>query len=335
MGVVFHESYLSPTQPGDHPESPSRVAEIVKRLEALGLMEGALKPSPATFEDVAAVHDPYYLKELGESCAGYLDPDTYLMADGYRNALSAAGGGLLAARHAFSEGNPYIALLRPPGHHATRGQSMGFCYINNAAVAARALLPQAGRVAIIDYDVHHGNGTSDIFYGSPDVLYISTHQMGIYPGTGFHNEIGEGEGKGYTVNVPLPSGSGDATFEAAYADIIEPIVMRFKPGALLVSLGVDAHYKDFLASLTLSSKGYVELCGKTRELARRVCGDRIAFLLEGGYHPEALAEVVAGVAQSFGGDAAEMRFNEVADRDGVGLATVAAVRKIHSERWSI
>lgn len=335
MGVVFHESYLAQTQPGDHPESPARTAAIVRRLASLGLMEGALCPEPATMEEVSQAHEAYYLSELKGSGPGYIDPDTYLMADGFRNAMVSAGGALLAARRSFSEGRPYMALLRPPGHHATRSQSMGFCYLNNAAIAAKALLPEAGRVAIIDYDVHHGNGTSDIFYGDPDVLYVSTHQWGIYPGTGFYNETGAGAGTGYTVNVPLPSGAGDATFEKAFDEVIGPAVARFKPGAVLVSLGVDSHYKDYLASLTLSSKGYVDVCRKTMEVAKRSCGGRVAYLLEGGYHPESLAEVVAGVVKSFDGEDVALKFNEASDRDCVGASAVDAAKRVHAEQWGL
>ncbi|MFH0816375.1 MAG: histone deacetylase [Methanobacteriota archaeon] len=333
MGLVFHETYLAQTQPGDHPESPARTAAIVRRLEELGAMETALKPELAAIGDVASVHDPYYLAELQGAKAGYIDPDTYLMPDGYKNALNSAGGALLAARRSFSEKKPYMALLRPPGHHATRCHSMGFCYINNAAVAAKALLPDAKRVAIIDYDVHHGNGTSEIFYDDPDVLYISTHQWGIYPGSGHFTEVGSGEGKGYTVNIPLLSGAGDATFMSAFDEVIEPVVTRFKPGAVLVSLGVDAHYKDFLASLSLSSKGYVELCRRTQEVAKKVCASRIAFLLEGGYHPEALAEVVAGVVKSFDGEDTKLAYNQVSDNECVGSSAIAAARHTHSSQW--
>ena len=335
MGVVFHETYLSKTQPGDHPESPARTGTIVRKLESLGLMEGSLKPEPATLAQVEAVHEKYYLSELRTAEAGYIDPDTYLMADGWQNALNAAGGALLAARRAFEEKKPYFALARPPGHHATKGQSMGFCYINNAAVAAKGLLQDAGRVAIIDYDVHHGNGTSNIFFDDPDVLYISTHQWGIYPGTGYFTEVGTGAGKGYTINIPLPSGSGDATFAKAFDEVIGPSGEEFKPGAVIVSLGVDSHYKDFLASLTLSSKGYVDVCRKTLDVSKRVCQGRTAFLLEGGYHPESLAEVVAGVVKSFEGEEMPLEFDKVSDTECVGANAVEACKKTHAEQWNL
>jgi acetoin utilization deacetylase AcuC-like enzyme len=335
MGIVFHKSYLSRTQPGDHPESPARTGAIVRRLESLGLMEGALVPEPATLAEVEAAHEKYYLSELRGWGEGYIDPDTYMMADGWQNALNAAGGALLAARRAYAEKRPYFALARPPGHHATKGQSMGFCYINNAAVAAKALLPEAKRVAIIDYDVHHGNGTSDIFFQDPNVLYVSTHQWGIYPGTGFYTETGAGDGKGYTINIPMPSGAGDATFDKAFDDVIGPALRSFKPGAVIVSLGVDSHYKDYLASLTLSSQGYVNLCRKTLEAAGKLCQGRTAFTLEGGYHPESLAEVVASVVKSFEGEETELAFKEVSDKDCIGASAVEACRKMHAEQWNL
>jgi acetoin utilization deacetylase AcuC-like enzyme len=335
MAIVLHDTYMARTQPDGHPESPARTEAIVRKLGELGLLGEPVRPDAAAEGELALAHDPGYLRELARCGEGYLDPDTYLMPDGYQLALNAAGGALAAARGSYGEKKPWFALTRPPGHHAGRAHSGGFCYLNNAALAAAVLLPEVHRVAIVDYDVHHGNGTSEIFYGSHDVLYVSTHQWGIYPGTGHYAETGEGRGEGYTVNIPLPPGSGDATFRAAFDEVIHPVVEGFKPGAIIVSLGVDAHYRDYLASLTLSSKGYVGLCARTIELARKACQSRLAFVLEGGYNLEALAEVVAGTVMAFEGKETELQFNDVSDTECVGRQAVDAARMVHAEKWGL
>ena len=197
-----------------------------------------------------------------------------------------------------------IALVRPPGHHAERARGMGFCLFNNIAVAAQAALDEFGlqRILIFDWDVHHGNGTQDIFYGSPNVLFMSTHQYPHYPGTGDWREAGAGAGAGYTVNMPLPAGVGDEGFARLLAEVVIPVVERFKPELILVSAGYDAHWRDPLAGLHLSLAGFWRLVEGIKGLADRLCGGRIAVMLEGGYDLKVLSQGVADTCRALLGD---------------------------------
>jgi acetoin utilization deacetylase AcuC-like enzyme len=220
-----------------------------------------------------------------------LDPDTFTSRATHEVALLAAGAAVDAARHALAHGEPALALVRPPGHHAEPDRAMGFCFYNNVAVAAAALRAGgAARVAIVDVDVHHGNGTQAMFYGDPTVLYASTHQYPYYPGTGAAAEMGEGAGRGFTVNVPLEAGAADAAFEGAYRTVIVPALDTFTPDAILVSAGFDAHERDPLGGLRVTTGGYARVLGMLDEAARRLCGRRIALVTEGGYHLDALRE---------------------------------------------
>jgi acetoin utilization deacetylase AcuC-like enzyme len=224
---------------------------------------------------------------------GHIDPDTVVSRDSWEAALRATGGVVEAVEQvATARLNNAFCLVRPPGHHATPDRAMGFCVFNNVAIAAAWLLAnqQAQRVAILDYDVHHGNGTQDAFYSRADVLYISTHQYPFYPGTGFWRETGAGPGEGYTINLSLPSGSGDDVYAAALDQVIAPAVRRYAPNFILVSLGFDAFWADPLASLRLSIGGaYTPLIQSARDLAASLCGGRLVVALEGGYNLDALA----------------------------------------------
>jgi acetoin utilization deacetylase AcuC-like enzyme len=218
-----------------------------------------------------------------------IDPDTYLTQASWRLALQAAGGAAALARAVWrGEAATGLALARPPGHHATRSHAMGFCLLNNVALAAESLLQKgAKRLAIVDMDVHHGNGTQDIFYERGEVMFFSTHQSPLYPGSGQLNERGLGAGMGKMINMPLPPFSGDEAFGVAYQEIVPVLLTRFQPEMVLVSFGSDAHWKDPLANLLVSARGYGEAITSLRSWAQTNCKGRLALVLEGGYDLEA------------------------------------------------
>jgi acetoin utilization deacetylase AcuC-like enzyme len=285
----------------DHPENAKRIPAILAALDKLPPSTYSLQPSnfpAATDAQLAAVHDPGYvaaLRDVMSRAPAYIDhAPTYITSHSFDCAALAAGAALKAVEATFSDSPISFALIRPPGHHAPPGQAMGFCLFNNVALATRHAqslgLPKA---MIVDFDVHHGNGTQDCFYGDSSVLFISTHQSGIYPGTGHVEETGTGSGGGYTVNVPLPAGAGDAAFRRVYEEVIIPAADRFQPNILLVSAGYDAHWRDPLASLQLSCAGYHLLGGLLANIARKHCGGKLVFALEGGYDLPALSHGVA------------------------------------------
>jgi acetoin utilization deacetylase AcuC-like enzyme len=222
--------------------------------------------------------------------------DTYVGPHSYAAALRAAGGLLQAVQAVLQgEANNAFALVRPPGHHAVASRAMGFCLFNNVAIATRYALREFGleRVLIVDFDLHHGNGTQDAFYEEPTVLYFSTHQYPYYPGTGHYQETGRGAGQGYTVNVPLPAGVGDTGYERVFAEILVPVARRYKPQLILASAGYDAHWADPLGGMLLSVSGYVSMARTLVALAEELCQGRLVLTLEGGYSLEALAASIA------------------------------------------
>lgn len=335
MKIVYHDDFLKLTQSHGHPECPERLSTIMAYMDEHELRPEVITPEPAELEEITRVHSGDYLNLLKHFGRGRLDADTAVWPYTYDMAMLAAGGGIAAARNMLDHREPSFALVRPPGHHATTNQGMGFCYINNIAVAAEWLRKKVDRVAIVDIDVHHGNGTNDTFLDRPDVLYISTHQWGIYPGTGPAKETGTGQGEGYNVNIPMGAHCGDATFEAAREKIIIPILEQFKPDALLISLGGDAHYMDPLSSLTLSSMGYFRMIERMAKLADEICENRWAVFLEGGYNVHALADVVGSSIAMAEGQQTGTTFNEVTDSEFIGSRWIAEAREIHSKHWSI
>ena len=250
-------------------------------------------PRAATHEPLARVHDDAYLQRIAETNgrAVALDPDTYTSPESYEIALLAAGAAIDAVERVFSGSHSSaFALIRPPGHHAERHRAMGFCLFNNVAVAAaHARTLGARRVAIVDYDVHHGNGTQHIFAGDPDVLYVSTHQYPYYPGTGAADEIGEGAGEGRTINLPLEAGATDDDYRVVFDEVILPVLRQFRPDILLVSAGFDAHERDPLAGMRLTTGAFGAMTQALRGVADECCGGRIALVTEGGYDLRALA----------------------------------------------
>jgi acetoin utilization deacetylase AcuC-like enzyme len=295
VGYVYDPLYLEHELPG-HPERPDRLRAIMSHLEESGLLADMtrIEPRDASWAELRFVHTEGLIEEVAAT-AGIeryrFDADTYGSARSYEVALRAAGGTLAATEAVLTGGvESAFCFLRPPGHHATPDRAMGFCLFNNVAVAvAKALEEGLERVAVIDIDVHHGNGTQDIFYDDPRVLYFSTHQFPHYPGTGHWTETGSTEGDGTTVNVPLPRGCGDDAYLRCYREICVPAIRRFGAQLLFVSAGFDAHFADQLAQMLLSSRGYYEIGSIIRELADDLCGGRVIYALEGGYDLTAIA----------------------------------------------
>ena len=290
-------------------ESPERFPAAlagVERAEHSGVHVEWRPCRSAEREALAAVHDLAYLEDLREMSAageGYLSPDTAVGAGSWEAATFASGAACSAVESALA-GETAFAVARPPGHHAGRDYGMGFCLTNHAAVAAgHALSEGLEKVAILDWDVHHGNGTQDIFYRDASVLYLSVHQSPFYPGTGKAGEVGRGEGSGFTVNVPLPAGSGEDLYAAAFGGVFLPVLREFGPGVILVSAGFDAHADDLLGGMALSSDSFGRFAALVSDLSREVGAAPPAFVLEGGYNLSALTECVAATMQGVEGEA--------------------------------
>jgi acetoin utilization deacetylase AcuC-like enzyme len=299
VGYVYNPVYLK-HDTAQHVENAVRLEAIIAHLEKTGLKEQLtlIKPRPATIEEVALVHQREYIKgieEMAQRGGGWLDPDTVMSAGSYEAALYAAGG-VIRAVAAVQNGEvaSAFALVRPPGHHATSRQAKGFCLFNNIAIATEYALAEykLERILIIDFDVHHGNGTQEAFYHNPRVMYISAHQSPFYPGTGGFEETGGGAAKGTTINIPLPAGGGDGEYLAVFEQIIVPAARRFKPQLIMVSAGYDNHWADPLAMMQVSVSGFGQMVGIIKGLADELCGGRLVFTLEGGYNLEALAASV-------------------------------------------
>ncbi len=298
-GYVYDPIFLKHTRPG-HPENDRRLEAIMQELTSSGLLE-FLRQTPsreASVEELASVHQAQYIERIqaiSKSGGGNLDPDTYTTANTYTAAAVAAGSMIDLTLNVCDETlENGFACLRPPGHHALPARGMGFCIFNNVAIAAKIAQTRRNieRVAIVDFDVHHGNGTQAVFEDDPSVLYISSHQYPYYPGTGNMKETGTGEGAGTTLNLPLPAGTGDARFQRLYNDILIPAVRRFNPQVMLVSAGYDNHWEDLLASLGLSLTGQAWISQTLVTLAGEVCEGKIVFALEGGYNLNVLEKGV-------------------------------------------
>ena len=296
VGLVYDPIYLK-HDTGQHVENAGRLEEVIFLLKQSGVMEQLtmIKPRPASVEEIALVHSRQHISRIQEAAkrgGGWLDADTVMSAESYEVALYAAGG-LITATEAVINGEvgSAFALVRPPGHHATPEQAMGFCLFNNLAIATRYALDRhkLERILIVDFDVHHGNGTQHVFYDNPQVLYTSAHEYPFYPGTGSVGETGSGAGKGATVNIPLPAGCSDTEYLLVFQQIIVPVARRFKPQLILVSAGYDLHWADPIALMQLTTTGFAQIVSIIKGLADELCGGKMVFSLEGGYNFAALA----------------------------------------------
>jgi len=297
-GLVYDDVYLAhKTTPG-HPERPERLTEIINKLKADGLYAQLieLKPTLAPLEWVRTIHSLDYINRVEKSCAegaGYLDsPDVPISQRSYEAALTAAGG-VLAAVDAVMEkrvANAFCAV-RPPGHHALADRAMGFCIFNNVAIGTRYVQKKYGlsNVLIVDWDVHHGNGTQAAFYDDPTVLYFSVHQYPFYPGSGSEAERGSGKGLNYNINVPLPASSGDGVYLEAFEKKLKPPALAFRPDFVFISAGFDAHEDDLLGGMKVTAKGFAQLTEIVKGIAQKCCEGRLVSVLEGGYHLGGLA----------------------------------------------
>lgn len=324
---------------GPHPENPARLGAVRAALEGLvGIARRDLAPRDATTEELLRVHAESHLAKLGalDGEATWVDPDTFVSARSVKAARRAAGGAIALVDALLDEGasdekTDYgFAILRPPGHHARRDRMHGFCLLNNvAAAAAHALARGKERVLVLDWDVHHGDGTEDIFRSDPRVCFVSLHQAGIFPGTGLANVRGEGDGHGYNVNVPLPPRSGDADYAAAFARVVLPIVRAFDPALVLVSAGFDAHANDPLASMELSDRGFGAMAtGLLDALPDRGRG-RVGLVLEGGYDRAALTGSMGAVLAALGGT----RFEAEGEPRSIARAAIDHVAKTQHDVW--
>jgi acetoin utilization deacetylase AcuC-like enzyme len=323
------ERHVNPMAGVESPERFPAALAGVEEAESAGVKVERRPCDPAPRSALEAVHAPAYLNQLENLAAsggGYVDFDTALNAHSWEATTLASGAAMGAVESALS-GTAAFAIARPPGHHAGRGYGMGFCLLNNAAVAAEhARSSGVERVAILDWDVHHGNGTQDIFYANGRVLYLSVHQSPFYPGTGDAREVGDSRGRGFTANVPLPGRSGEDVYAEAFAGFFVPILREYRPELLLVSAGYDAHADDLLGGMRLESTSFGRFAARLASLTHEVEAASPAFLLEGGYNLNALTESVAATIMGVEEEPPAWEYSG-------GVRAVEAARKALAPFW--
>ncbi|MEW6321434.1 MAG: histone deacetylase [Acidobacteriota bacterium] len=339
LTVVTSPRFQDHVTPPGHPERVER-AEVMEVAALDWERSGGrvMAPRAATDEDLGRVHTPAYLESLRavRGRAVMLDPDTFTSPESEEVARLAAGGVLTAVDAALdgSPGSRVLVMARPPGHHAEADRAMGFCLYNSVAVgAAWARVRGAARVAIVDIDVHHGNGTQRAFYDDPSVLFVSSHQFPYYPGTGGGDEVGRGDGAGFTVNLPLEAGATDADYDLVYRELVTPLVGQFRPDLLLVSAGFDAHERDPLAGMRVTTAGFRQLTARLLAIADAACDGRVVFVTEGGYDTSSLAECLEGVIALASGRQRPTPAAALAGDTRRGAAALSAARQALGRFW--
>jgi len=336
-GIVVDARYQEHYTGRNHPERPARIGTLLALAEAYarpGMKR--LEPRPATPEEVALIHDPAHIGRVAATAQKEyfaFDADTPVCSQSYATALLATGGLLTVLEAVMTrEVDNGFALVRPPGHHAERNRAMGFCLFNSAAVGAQYLRERFGlrRVLVMDWDLHHGNGTQHSFYDDPGVLYVSTHQYPYYPGTGAAEEAGQGQGEGYTVNLPIPAGWGDREYQELFQGVVDPICRQFDPQFVLISAGFDAHARDPLGGLEVTEEGFATMARVLLRVARDHAQGRCAAILEGGYDLEGLQKSVARVLDEMAGETLTQALPQSEPR---GL--LPRVRAVQRQYWEL
>ncbi len=317
VGLVWHSMFVAHDSGPGHPESSQRLIAIREAINKNSLWERFfhVEVREATREELLLNHTPELIEKVEKSAgksSTFFDPDTIASTHTAEAAKLAVGGLIeLAFKVADGELSRGFALVRPPGHHAERPRAMGFCYFNNVAIAARALLREGKvkKLAIVDFDVHHGNGTQKSFYSDPDVLFISLHQYPFYPGTGSLSEVGTGEGEGFNINIPLPGSMDDNSYAYCFKKLLEPIVYQFAPDMFLISAGYDAHIRDPLGGMSVTTGGFAMMMGELCRWADELAEGKIVATLEGGYDLKGLSESVVASLRILLGDEVERSGN--------------------------
>ncbi|MFX1262096.1 MAG: histone deacetylase [Promethearchaeota archaeon] len=338
--LLYHEVFTKHVISPGHPERPERLISAMKHIKETGLLEESkvriVEAMPADLELVYSIHDKQYIELVrtkSERGGGYFTLDTAVNEYTYDAAIMAAGAGALAMdRIMQGESDNAYVLCRPPGHHAEYDRAFGFCFINNIAVAAKQLLQQHGiqRVLIVDYDAHHGNGTQNTFYGTSQVLYIGLHQDGrtLFPGSGFPDEIGLGEGRGYNVNLAMYPGAGDKSYGIAFTEIVEKICESYRPEFVLVSCGFDGHFSDPLTVLGLTTSGMAMMNSRINSMAKKICGGKVAFFIEGGYDLEIVGKCSRNIIEELSGSEVTAYTDEHSESENCTQYTMELVERL-------